>query len=124
MELHEKIRAAVHGYVAGFEAADADAIVALFAADASVEDPVGTPVVHGLDAIRAFYTRSLKLKPKLKLQEPIRVVENSAAFAFAAAVSAPSGNIEIDVIDVMTFNDAGKITSMRAFFGPTNIRKV
>lgn len=124
MELHDRIRAAVHGYVAGFEAVDLDAIVALYAEDATVEDPVGTPVVKGLEAIRAFYARSLKLKPKLRLQEPIRVVENSGAFAFTAAVTAPSGNIEIDVIDVMTFDQAGKITSMRAFFGPTNIRKV
>jgi len=28
----------------------------------------------------------------------------------------------IDVIDVMTFNEAGKITSMRAFWNPQEMR--
>jgi hypothetical protein len=30
--------------------------------------------------------------------------------------------MQCDTLDVMTFNDAGLITSMQAYFGPANFR--
>jgi hypothetical protein len=37
------------------------------------------------------------------------------------AFSARIGPVTVRVIDVMTFNDAGKVTSMKAYFGPEDI---
>ena len=50
----KKMEAAVHAYVAAFEAGSADQAAALFAPDATVEDPVGTPQRRGREAIHAF----------------------------------------------------------------------
>ena len=78
----EQMIAAVHAYVAAFDAADPEAAVALFAADATVEDPVGTPPRVGHEAIREFYTFSMATGAKLHLQGPVRVGHDFAAFAF------------------------------------------
>jgi steroid Delta-isomerase len=34
------------------------------------------------------------------------------------------GNMLIDIISVMTFDDEAKITSMKAYWGPDNVTKV
>lgn len=136
-ELTEKMAAAVQAYFDCFNAQDADGIIALYADDATVEDPVGTPAKNGIDEIRAFYEMAVKNGAKLKLQGQTRIAGNSAAFSFgvfvggagmtdvdsAVDVELPAGSMTIHVIDIFEFNDEGKVTSMRAFWGPTNIEK-
>ena len=47
-----KMEAAVHAYVAAFEAGSADDVAELYAMDATVEEPIGSPVHKGREAIR------------------------------------------------------------------------
>ncbi len=54
------------------------------------------------------------------LESEIRVAGNEAAFAFRMEIDTGKGIMSFRPIDVMTFNDNGKITSMRAYFGPSN----
>ena len=65
--------AAVHAYVAALNAGDLDAIVALYADDASVEDPVGSTPLVGTEAIRAFYARSTAIALQVTLDGEVRV---------------------------------------------------
>ena len=118
----DKIRQAVEGYFKAFDALDPDAVIALYAEDCTVEDPVGSPVIRGRAAVLDFYRRSMMARPKLHLSPPIRIAGNEAAFAFHGFVDTPNGRLRFDVIDHMVFDAAGKIVSMRAFFGPTNMR--
>lgn len=115
----EAMTRAVETYVAAFDAADPEMVVGLFAPDATVEDPVGTPPHVGHDAIRAFYTSSMKTGAKLKLDGPVRVAGNTAAFAFHVTFADP--NMRVDVIDLFRFDEDGKVVSMQAFFGPGNM---
>jgi steroid delta-isomerase len=110
---------AVETYVAAFDACDPEMVVGLFAENATVEDPVGTPPHVGHDAIRAFYTASMQGKPKLNLEGPVRIAGDTAAFAFNVGFAKPG--MRVDVIDLFQFNEAGKVVSMKAFFGPTNM---
>ena len=82
MATPEQMTAAVHGYVAAFDKGDPEAVVALFAPDATVEDPVGTDAKIGHAAIREFYTASMATGAKLQLEGPIRLATDYAAFAF------------------------------------------
>lgn len=116
----EQMSAAVHAYVAAFESGDPEAAVALFAANAIVEDPVGTPAKQGLDAIRAFYVASMQTGAKLHLEGPIRVGPDYAAFAFQVRLSWEGNTTTIDVIDVFRFDQEGRIVKMEAYFGPGN----
>jgi steroid delta-isomerase len=117
----EKMIAAVHGYVAAFEAGDADAVAALYSEDATVEDPIGSPIHRGRDAIRAFYAQSMATGAKLKLEGPVRVASDHAVFPFSVNLHYEGSDKRIDVIDTFRFNDANQVIEMRAFWGPSNM---
>lgn len=106
-------------YVDLFNAADADGVAGLYAADATVEDPIGSPLHNGRDAIRAFYAGTMG-PAKLELTGPVRVAANEAAFAMCATVG--EGAAFIDIIDVMVFDDEGLVSSMRAYWSQDAIR--
>jgi steroid delta-isomerase len=109
----------LQAYIDHFNASDPGAISALFADDATVEDPVGTLAMKGREAIDAFYRKSVATGARLKLAAPIRASHgNAAAMAFDVELNMPQGPAVIHVIDTFTFDAAGKFTSMRAFWGP------
>ena len=122
--LFDKITAAVNGYIDAFSQGSADMVMDLYADNCTVEDPVGSPLKDGRDAVREFYVASMQSGAKLTLTGPIRVATNEATFSFTARVELGDVVMEIDVIDHMVFDDQGKITAMRAFFGPENMRQV
>ena len=116
------MKQALQDYLDRFNARDLDGIVALYAEDASVEDPFGRPPTHGRAAIREFYRSALKTNATLRLATPIRGSHgDSAAMAFDVCLPLPQGETIIRVIDVMRFNEAGLVTSMRAYWGPDDM---
>jgi steroid delta-isomerase len=118
----KKMKQAMQAYIDGFNRSDPDAIVALYADDATVEDPVGSPIKQGKAQIAAFYKMAIQTGAKLELAAPIRASHgNSAAMAFDVKLNMPQGKALIRVIDVMTFDEAGRFTSMRAFWGPSDM---
>lgn len=118
------IRSAVEGYCTAFTAGDQDAYVALFADGAWIEDPVGTPRHEGKDAIAGFFTQSSSLAESIELRQtgPVRVAAGECAFPMQARPVIGGDTYAVDIIDVMTFDDAGKITTMRAFWDPAEMR--
>jgi steroid delta-isomerase len=122
MPTADQIRSTVESYVKMMTAGDADGITALYADDATVEDPIGALPVRGRDLIRKWYGASAG-KVRLALEGPIRVAGGEAAFAMVGTVGTPESPMYIDIIDVMKFDDAGKIVSMRAFWSADAIRK-
>ncbi len=122
----QQMKEAMQAYIDAFNRVDPEAIVALYAEDATVEDPVGSPAKSGRKAITDFYAYAIKSGAKLRLAAPIRGSHgNSAAMAFDVELNMPQGDktarAVIRVIDVMTFDDAGKFSSMRAFWGSTDM---
>lgn len=116
-----KMEAAVHAYVAAFAAGSADDVAVLYAQDSTVEDPIGTPIHRGRDAIRAFYAEAMQTGAKLTLQGPIRIAGDYAVFPFAVNLHYEGADKRIDVIDTFKFDDDNKIVEMRAFWGPSNM---
>ena len=117
----EKMEAAVNAYVAAFEAGSADQVASLYAQDATVEDPIGAPIHHGREAVRAFYAESMKTGAKLKLEGPVRIAGDYAVFPFSVNLNYDGSPKRIDVIDTFRFNDADEVVEMRAFWGPSNM---
>jgi len=117
----EKMTAAVHAYVAAFEAGDADAVASLYAENATCEDPIGTPKHVGREAIRAFYAESMKTGARLKLEGPIRIAGDYAVFPFSVNLHYEGSDKRIDVIDTFKFDDDDHVIKMRAFWGPGNM---
>jgi steroid Delta-isomerase len=122
MPTAEQKRAAVDGYVAAFDAGSADAVIALFAEDATVEDPLGTPIKRGHREIREFYATSMATGAKLELLGPPRFAADYVAFPFAVKLEWAGQKTVIEVIDTFRLNDDGKVTEMRAYWGPENMK--
>ncbi|HEY9556558.1 MAG TPA: nuclear transport factor 2 family protein [Acidimicrobiales bacterium] len=118
------IRSAVDAYCAAFTSGDRAAYVGLFAADATVEDPIGSPVNVGSEAIGAFFDAMTGVADSVELRRtgPVRVAGNEAAWPLQARPTIGGATMCVDIIDVMTFDDAGKITTMRAFWDPSEMR--
>lgn len=116
----EHIEATVHRYLELVANGTAEQIADLFADDASVEDPVGGEVHIGRQAISGFY-RNIESLPRQTELITARVAGREAAFLFAITVGPDGGRMRIEPIDVMVFNDEGRIASMKAYWSPANV---
>jgi steroid delta-isomerase len=119
----EHIQSVVHRYLELVGGGTADQIVELFADDATVEDPVGGEVHIGRHAIRGFY-KNIESLPRRTELITLRVAGHEAAFLFAITVGPEGGGMRIEPIDVMVFNNGGKITAMKAYWSPAHISQV
>jgi steroid delta-isomerase len=113
---NERIREVIEAYVDRVAYGTTDEVLALYADDATVEDPVGTDVRSTRDAIREFYSGLEGLEQEGRLLSA-RIAGGQAAFQFELATKAGEQTYTLSPIDVMTFDDDGLITSMRAFWG-------
>ena len=87
------------------------------AEDAIVEDPVGTEPHVGIEAVCAFYEGALSSGAKLALTGTPRCAGNAVAFTFQVQMP----GMVIDIVDVFEFDEAGKVNSMKAYWGPENM---
>lgn len=111
----------VDRYIELLASGSADELAALYTSDATVEDPVGSGVRRGHDAIRQLYSRVEKQDRTVELLS-VHINGNEAAFLARLTVITGGTQTRIDGIDVMTFDDDAKITSMRAFWSAPEIR--
>ena len=117
------IAAILQRYAEYVTATDVDGILALYAPTetATAQIPVGGPVQTGIDAIRRFYAEN-ELAESLEITGPVCAAGNEAAVQMRARVRRNGQLTEVDVIDVVKVDDAGRITSLRAFFDLGGIR--
>lgn len=115
----ESLTAIVKQYVHLLGSGSADEILAMFAEQASVEDPVGSDVLTSRAAIREFFSALEALERSAELLT-VRVSGNEAAFQFALTFNAGEGAVQLSPIDTMVFDELGKITSVRSYFSPFN----
>ena len=119
----EQIRATAESYIAALTAGDLEAVSDLYAENATVEDPVGGGTVHeGKAAIREFYSTVVAMKIEGQVLET-RVCGNDLLFHFELTTHfGPDSKATIDVWDLMTHDEDGKVASMRAYWTPENMR--
>lgn len=115
----EHIRSVLQRYVELMTAGDHAALVALYADDATIEDPVGSTPRRGRAEIAELY-RNAAGRVRLELEGRVRVAGTSAAAAMIARPAGMEGMV-VETVDVMTFDDDGLITSMRAYWSPDTI---
>jgi steroid delta-isomerase len=122
----EEMKDAVERYAAAHSAGDVDAVVALFAPDAVVADPVDQPAHEGREAVRAFFagTHAMIDGMDLAITGPIRAVDRFAAVPLRAVSSVGGQRYAVDIVDVFTFGDDGLVTEMRAYWNSSEITPV
>jgi steroid delta-isomerase len=115
MASRKDIVSACDRYLAAVSAGDVDGVMDLYADEPTVEDPVGSPLKIGRVAVREFYEGTTNVSLKLSRIGPVTVAGNQAAFQFRIDVDLGDTTLSLASTDVMTFDDAGKVTAMIAY---------
>jgi steroid delta-isomerase len=123
MPSQEAIAQTVNRYLELVANGTADDVVGLYATDAIIEDPIGTALRRGHDAIREFYAGFQDAKKETELAE-LRIGGSEAAFLWHLTLDAGDTRTRISPISTMAFDEDAKITSMRAFWSPSDVRVV
>ena len=118
---YAEAQAACETYIRSLQTSDVETLLALFDDNASIEDPVGTELREGKSALREFYSVACEGVLSAALSGAPRLAGNEVAFPFTVTAGTPGEELTISIIDVFKFNEAGKVVSMRAFWGPNNI---
>jgi steroid delta-isomerase len=120
--------ATVDRYVERMSGGDREGWLDLFAADATVEDPVGTPERQGREAIGEFFDFAQTLSDRMWIERtgPVRCASGEAAFPMQAHSELGDDRFVVDIIDVFRFVDgpdgSALIAGMRAFWDPSEMR--
>jgi steroid delta-isomerase len=114
MASKEAIRTAVRRHCEAVGAADAAAVAALYAPAAHLHDPAGADAVVGRDAIRTQFASVLTEQRQVEIILLAVTADHAAAVLFRAT---PADGPAREVIDTMTFDEDGMITSMHAYAG-------
>lgn len=123
MPTDQEIADVFQKYVDGVTGDDVEVILDLYADDAVVEDPVGTPAHVGKEALREFYQKAVEMVELMTIECNPRVRAEASVGACAMRAYPRDGNgMYIEVLDVMTFNEEGKVTTMSAYWGDSNLK--
>jgi steroid Delta-isomerase len=118
------IRATIEEYCRAFSAADRDGWLALWSDEATMEDPVGSPLKRGKEEIGAFFDQSHEMAAEgvvLELTgEPV-VCGDEAAFPMRAVVTLGGSKLTTPIVDVMRFDADARIVAQRAFVDLSNL---
>lgn len=117
---NDVLRTTVQRYLDLVADGTADEVVALYSPDATLEDPVGAPVLRGHEEIRTLYAGLEGLSMTTRLVT-LRTCAGHAAFHFEVVTDTGDMKITMAPLEVMTFDDDGLITSMRAFWSDEDL---
>lgn len=123
MPTQEAIAQTVNRYLEFVAKGTADDVMTLYAAKATIEDPVGSDLRRGHDAVHEFYAAIEGVKKETELAQ-LRISGSEAAFFWHLTLDAADSRTRISPISVMEFDEDARITSMRAFWSPTDVQVV
>lgn len=112
-----RLKTLAGAYLEALNGGDPEKVIALFHDDATVEDPVGGPLRRGKAEIAEMYRMAFSGSLRVEIEVPPRgSLSDSAAYAFTVFL----GPITLKVIGVLSFDENGLITAMRAYHGPSD----
>ncbi|WP_395704766.1 nuclear transport factor 2 family protein [Rhodococcus ruber] len=117
------IRATVESYIRSVAKGTTDEVLALYAPGATVEDPVGTDVRTTEASLREFYAMIEPLTQTGELLS-LKIAGGNAAFLFRLTTHLGEQDLVMEVVDVMTFDDDARITSMKAYWSQEDMQTV
>lgn len=120
MPTSDEMRSVVDKYIDLVANGTAEQITELYAEGATVEDPVGTDPHVGLEAVLSFYKVIEPFKRTTELKS-FKAAGNIAVFEFHIVTHFDAMTIELSPVDIMEFDESGKIARMRALWGPDDM---
>lgn len=122
--LSDKIAATVQAYIDGLNSGTAEDIADLYADGATVEDPIGAPVRSTRAELVEFYGIITGLDTREATLAWTKIAGDTAVFQFTLVTGVAGSKFEITPVDIMVFDEAGKIVSMRAVWSQEDLKQV
>ncbi len=108
------------GYIANLNNPDPEYQANAFAEGYTLQDPFGTAPTEMVDYWGSILDTTFN-PVKAEMVGPVRTtLTNEAAFDFRIYAEIGGHALAIDIIDVLTFNEEGKVSGMRAYWTPDN----
>ena len=123
-ELSSKIDATVSAYIDLLTTGTAEQIADLFAADATVEDPIGADIRDTREQLVEFYGIITGMDEHVATLNWKKIAGDTAVFEFTLVTGTADMRFEITPIDIMVFDADGKISSMRAVWEPSDLKQL
>lgn len=107
------------------EAKDREGWLGLFAADGSVEDPVGSSPFdpegkghRGIEAVRSFYDNVIAMSERVRFEmRQWAECGSECAFAGTIHISLPGGQTgSVELVNIYRVDEEGKVASLRSFW--------
>ncbi|MCR5979084.1 steroid delta-isomerase [Gordonia jinghuaiqii] len=122
--LADKIDAAVTAYIDLLNSGTAEQIADLYAADATVEDPIGADIRNTREQLVEFYSVITGMDERTATLKWKKIAGDTAVFEFTLVTKTSGLAFEITPVDIMVFDDEGKVSSMRAVWKPEDLTQL
>lgn len=123
-ELSSKIDSTVGAYIDLLTNGTAEQIADLYAAHATVEDPIGADIRDTREQLVEFYGVITGMDEHVATLNWKKVAGDTAVFEFTLVTGTAGMRFEITPIDIMVFDADGKISSMRAVWEPSDLKQL
>lgn len=120
----DKISAVVDAYVDLVANGTPEQVADLYAANATVEDPIGADIRDTREALIEFYGVIAQMDERTATLNWKRIAGDTAVFEFTLVTKTAGMAFEITPIDIMVFDADGKIASMRAVWSPEELKQL
>ncbi|WP_298443180.1 nuclear transport factor 2 family protein [Gordonia sp. (in: high G+C Gram-positive bacteria)] len=117
-------RAVVDAYVELLSNGTAEQLADLYADGATVEDPIGAPIRRTRQELIEFYSIITGLDSREATLKWAKIAGDTAVFEFTLVTGTAGMSFEITPVDIMVFDDAGKIVSMRAVWEQSDLKQL
>ncbi|MCF8603705.1 nuclear transport factor 2 family protein [Gordonia sp. HY442] len=124
IDLSEKISAAVTAYVDALNSGTAEEIADLYADGATVEDPIGAPLRTTRDELVEFYGIITGMPHREATVAWTKIAGDTAVFEFTLVTGTDDAKFKITPVDIMVFDENGKVSSMRAVWSPSDLEQI
>jgi steroid Delta-isomerase len=117
------IQATISQYFTAIRSTDVDSWLKTFAEDAVSYEPVGTEPLQGKAAIRIFFESIAGLFATVELTpEFVHITGNEAVIKWTGrGVGRNDRAVEFEGINLVEFNDSGKIQALRGYWNPAKM---
>ncbi|ROZ84368.1 nuclear transport factor 2 family protein [Gordonia sp. OPL2] len=122
--LSEKINAVVDAYVDLLNSGTAEQIADLYAANATVEDPIGADLRTTREQLVEFYSVITGMDERTATLKWKKIAGDTAVFEFTLVTGTSGMKFEITPIDIMVFDADGKVSSMRAVWEQSDLKQI
>ena len=122
--LADQIAVVVEKYIAGLNTGTADDIADLYAPGATVEDPIGAPLRTTRAELVEFYGIITGMPHRTATLAWTKIAGDTAVFEFTLVTGTDDAQFSITPVDIMVFDENGRITSMRAVWDPSDLKQV